>query len=125
MIAADSSTIIAFIQKDWRADTQELQARLTSGFVVLPPAVQTELLSANPFDPQLLLLFPRLPVLEITPGYWERAGRTRYELIKRRLKAHLGDALIAQSCIDHDVPLITRDGDFRNYADHCGLKLAV
>jgi predicted nucleic acid-binding protein len=36
----------------------------------------------------------------------------------------LGDALIAQSCIDHDVPLITRDTDFRHFAKHCGLKLA-
>jgi hypothetical protein len=41
-----------------------------------------------------------------------------------RLKARLPDALIAQSCIDHDVALITRDVDFQKYADHCGLKLA-
>ena len=26
--------------------------------------------------------------------------------------------------IDHDLPLITRDADFRHFAKHCGLKLA-
>jgi hypothetical protein len=31
---------------------------------------------------------------------------------------------IAQSCIDADVKLITRDRDFRHFATHCGLKLA-
>jgi predicted nucleic acid-binding protein len=36
----------------------------------------------------------------------------------------LADALIAQSCIDHEISLIARDGDFRHFAKHCGLKLA-
>jgi len=31
--------------------------------------------------------------------------------------------LIAQSCIDHHVPLITRDGDFRPFARYAGLTL--
>jgi predicted nucleic acid-binding protein len=40
------------------------------------------------------------------------------------LKAKVADALIAQSCIDHDVALITRDRGFRHFAKHCGLRLA-
>ncbi len=63
-------------------------------------------------------------MLEITPGYWARAGAMRANLIARSLRARLPDALIAQSCIDHDVALITRDTDFRHFAKHCGLKLA-
>jgi predicted nucleic acid-binding protein len=41
-----------------------------------------------------------------------------------KLRARLPDALIAQSCIDHDVALITRDRDFRYFAKYCGLRLA-
>ncbi len=37
----------------------------------------------------------------------------------------LADALIAQSCIDHDVRLVTRDADFRHFARLGGLRLAV
>jgi predicted nucleic acid-binding protein len=35
------------------------------------------------------------------------------------------DALIAQCCIDADVPLIARDKDYRHFESWCGLKLAV
>jgi predicted nucleic acid-binding protein len=37
-------------------------------------------------------------------------------VLAKRHKARLGDALIAQSCIDHGIPLLTRDRDFRNFA---------
>jgi predicted nucleic acid-binding protein len=40
-------------------------------------------------------------------------------------KARLGDALIAQSCIDGGVALVTRDRDFRAFADAAGLVIAV
>jgi len=39
-------------------------------------------------------------------------------------KASLGDALIAQACIDSDVPLLTRGADFAAFAKLGGLKLA-
>jgi len=38
------------------------------------------------------------------------------------MSSDLADTLIAQICIDHDVPLITRDKDFRHFAKH-GLRL--
>jgi predicted nucleic acid-binding protein len=43
--------------------------------------------------------------------------------LARGIKAPLADALICQSCLDHDAALITRDRDFRPFAKHCGLKL--
>jgi hypothetical protein len=45
-------------------------------------------------------------------------------LLLKGLKARLADALIAQCCIDADVPLIARDSDFRHFKRWCGLKLA-
>jgi predicted nucleic acid-binding protein len=60
----------------------------------------------------------------VIDGYWQRAGESRRALKTHKLKARIADALIAQSCIDHDVALITRDVDFRHFAKHCGLKLA-
>ncbi len=52
------------------------------------------------------------------------AGSARRLRKQKGLRAKIADTLIAQSCIDHDVALITRDGDFRHFAKHCGLKLA-
>ena len=65
-----------------------------------------------------------LPLLELLSDYWLRAAATRAAVLKRGLRARLADTLIAQSCIDYDVALITRDRDFRHFARHCGLKLA-
>ncbi len=46
-------------------------------------------------------------------------------MVKRSgCKAALGDALIAQACIDADVALLTRDTDFAAFAELGGLKLA-
>jgi predicted nucleic acid-binding protein len=58
-------------------------------------------------------------------GYWERAGALRAQVLAKRLKARLGDALIAQSCIDRGIPLITRDRDFRSFARVANLDLAI
>jgi predicted nucleic acid-binding protein len=60
----------------------------------------------------------------VREGYWIRAAEARSKLLAHRLRARLPDALIAQSCLDHDLPLITRDRDFRHFVEHCGLRLA-
>ena len=41
----------------------------------------------------------------------------------RRSSPRLAEALIAQSCIDGNIPLITRDRDFRAYAEATGHNL--
>jgi predicted nucleic acid-binding protein len=66
-----------------------------------------------------------LPLVEVTPGYWQRAGELRAKVLARRRKARLGDALIAQSCIDHGISLLTRDRDFRAFANAAGLDLII
>jgi predicted nucleic acid-binding protein len=37
----------------------------------------------------------------------------------------MGDALIAQSCIDGGISLLTRDRDFRAFTEAAALKLVV
>jgi len=46
-------------------------------------------------------------------------------VLAKRRKARLGDALIAQSCIESGVPLLTRDRDLRAFAAAAGLALLV
>jgi predicted nucleic acid-binding protein len=124
VIAVDSSTLVAFLQGKDAADTRLLNENIKKASICLPPVAVTEILSANPGDAAVLNLLADIKPLEILPHYWERAAATRHRLLSKRLKARLPDALIAQSCIDHDVALITRDADFQKYAEHCGLRLA-
>jgi predicted nucleic acid-binding protein len=66
-----------------------------------------------------------VPLLELLPDYWARAGLMRRTLLAAGRKARLTDVLIAQACLDADVALITRDTDFAAIAALCGLKLAL
>jgi len=124
MIAVDSSTVVDFMKGSQGKHVEAFIVGLKSADIVLPPVVISEVLS-DPGLPQthrqLLLDWP---MLDLLPGYWIRAGDTRAKILRMKLRARLPDTLIAQSCIDYDLSLITRDPDFRHFATYCGLKLA-
>lgn len=124
MIAVDSSTLIAYFQGDRGGDVDALVAALRVGDVVLPPVVLAEILSQPGLPDTHRNLIVELPRLDLAPDYWLRAALSRSIILARGLRARLPDTLIAQSCIDADVTLIARAGDFRHFAKHCGLKLA-
>jgi hypothetical protein len=85
--------------------------------------VLTELLSDPKVGERVKGLFMQLPVLEVTAGYWQRAGLLRARMLARGHRARLADSLIAQSCLDHDLSLVTRDADFRHFVRAAGLRL--
>jgi predicted nucleic acid-binding protein len=124
MIAVDTSSLVAFLQGLPGPDVEKLHAAAAAGQLTLPPVVLTEIFSDPVSAKALTAVLPKLDLLEVKEGYWERAGQARALIKRHGLKAKTGDALVAQSCIDHDVPLITRDTDFRHFAKHCGLRLA-
>lgn len=123
MIAADTSSLVAFLEGADGADVDLIQSGLDDHQLVLPPVVLTELLSDPGLPASVRSLLTALPQLQVEPGYWERAGLLRAKVIKQRRKARTADALIAQSCLDQSVPLITRDRDFRHFARAVGLAL--
>ncbi|HEX3753885.1 MAG TPA: PIN domain-containing protein [Rhizomicrobium sp.] len=123
MIAVDTSALSSYFKGDHARETDLVHAALRAGEIVLPPVVVTEMLSDPLAKHDMLETVADFPLLPIQDGFWLRAGDLRRLLKQKGLKAKIADALIAQSCIDHDVPLITRDSDFRHFAKHCGLKL--
>ena len=123
MIAADTSSLVAYFDGQQGDDVDQLATAFAASDLVLPPTVVTEILSDPAGAPALEVLIGQVPTLELHSGYWARAGMARRRLRSHGFKARVGDALIAQSCIDHDVALITRDRDFRHFVRHCGLKL--
>lgn len=125
MIAIDTSSLVAYLSGGTGHDVRAVDVSLSENQACLPPVVLTELLSDPALPNDVAAILRQIPVLSVGAGYWDRAGQLRSKIIARRRRARLADTLIAQTCLDHDVALITRDQDFRAFAQVAGLKLAV
>jgi predicted nucleic acid-binding protein len=125
VIAADTSTWIAYLQGADGDDVRLLDRALGEQQVLMPPVVLTEILSDPKAPPELVALLAQVPLIEPDAGYWRRAGELRARVLGRRRKARLGDALIAQSCIDREIGLLTRDRDFRAFEESAELSISV
>jgi predicted nucleic acid-binding protein len=98
MIAADTSTWIAFLEGERGEDAQLLDRALEDRRVLMVPVVLTELLSDPKLPSSVADTLSDVPMIDIEPGYWQRAGALRASVLSKRRKARLGDALIAPSC---------------------------
>jgi len=125
MIAADSSTWVAFIEGENGSDIQLLAEALRDQQVLMPPAALSELLSDPKLPEEVESILAGIPLIEIEEGYWQRVGALRAKVLRKNRRARLGDALIAQSCLDRGIALITRDRDFRVFGDAAGLELLL
>jgi predicted nucleic acid-binding protein len=123
VIAVDSSALIAYLSGVPGPDVEAVGIALEERRAALPPVVLTELLSEPSLGGGLRDTLVQIPRLALLDGFWERAGLLRARVLARGRRARLADTLIAQSCIDHDVELITRDADFRHFSGAAGLRL--
>ncbi len=123
MIAADTSTWIAFFQGEAGNDVKLLARALSDRQVVMAPPVLTELMSDPGIRSEVAKTLSEVPLVEIRLGFWERAGALRAKVLAKGRKARLGDALISQTCVDAGIPLLTRDRDFRSFATAAELVL--
>jgi predicted nucleic acid-binding protein len=125
MIAADTSTWIAFFEAAPGQDTELLERAIKDRQALMIPAVLTELLSDPLLGSADAETLAAVPVIDLEAGYWQRAGLLRAKVLSTHRKARLGDALIAQTCLDRNIPLLTRDRDFRAFADASQLNLVL
>jgi predicted nucleic acid-binding protein len=125
VIVADSSTWIAFLENENGEDVEMLRRGLLDGQVLMAPVVLTELFSdpnlSKPVEERLL----GIPFIEVGASFWERAGRLRAKVLAKKRRARLGDSLLAQTCIDEAVFLLSRDRDFEAFAEAASLELLV
>ena len=77
-------------------DVELLDQALSDKQVVIAPVVLTELLSAPGLDPDVDDTLATLSLVEVRDGSWNRAGALRAEVLGKRRKARIADALISQ-----------------------------
>ena len=123
MTCADTSSLVAYIQGEQGLDVELVDRALADYSLLLAPVSVTELLSAPLVTPSMEIFILGVQRLEIKAGYWERAGKLRASLMRHGYRPKIADTLIAQSCLDSQVPLITRDRDFSAFRELAGLRL--
>jgi hypothetical protein len=123
VIAVDTSSLIAYLSGGHGTDVDATALAMEHRQAALPPVVLTELVSDPALPSEVKALLASLPMLEVLDGYWERAGLLRARILAQGRRARLADTLITQSCLDHDVELVTRDRDFIAFARAAGLRL--
>ena len=123
MITADTSAWIDYSRGLESRGSKQLEECLSDGTLVMSPPVLFEILSGPGLTREAERLICQLPRLEVSMGFWERAGQMRRSLLKKGLKARSMDCLIAQNCIDDEVVLIAADPDYRHFS-RFGLKIA-
>jgi predicted nucleic acid-binding protein len=125
MICSDTSSMVALLAGEPGSDVEEVARAFRQNNLVLAPMSVAELLSDASLPPSVEAAILRIPSLEITLGYWERAGKLRALLMRRKFRPKIADTLIAQSCLDHQVALITRDRDFAVFQKNAGLRVLL
>jgi predicted nucleic acid-binding protein len=123
MIAIDTSALAAFLNDEHSWAASAVEEALDQQCAVFPPVVLTEILSASGLKGEIVSVLLQIPLLTVTSDYWANAGRLRSKITGLGRKARLADCLIAQSCLDHQVPLITLDRDFQVFEKFGGLQL--
>jgi len=115
--------MIAFLEGKKGKDVDLVDQALQDQVGVFSPVVITELLSDPKLPSSVRDTLLEIPVLPIMEGFWERAGLLRAKMVHRKHKPKLADTLIAQTCLDHQIPIVTRDSDFTHFAKISDLKV--
>ena len=122
MIAADTCSMVAFLNGEEADDVEAIKSAIADELLILPPVVLSELLSAKSLKKEVADLLVEMPLVELTDEFWVKVGEARRQILAKGRKARLADSMIAVSCMEKSIPLITRDSDFRHYVEF-GLKI--
>jgi predicted nucleic acid-binding protein len=126
----DTSVWSLFLRRDQPADLPEvlaLRRALEAGErIVTTGLVLQELLqgfSGPKARDQIIERFAAFPLLAPDREDHIAAAALRNECRKRGVQSGTIDALIAQTCIHHELTLLTTDADFSHMAKCCALRL--
>ncbi len=122
MVAVDTSCWIDYLKGGSGRDLDLLDVFLEQRQIYMIPVVLAELFSSPFIMPNVENMLATLPSPGLVDGFWNRAGILRRAIHIKKRKANLADTLIAQYCMDHELPLLTRDEDFKSFVNF-GLTL--
>ena len=124
VIVVDTSSWINYFEKGERED--ELDLALQEARVYVPSIVIAELMSGKYTTSQrnnLKDFLLELPICQNDFSHWENVGLLRAKLARKGISVSTPDAHVAQSCLDIDGYLLSKDRIFAKISKHLKLKL--
>jgi len=122
-VIADTSVWIDYFLGKQGDDLERFRLALSDGRVVMAPAVLAELLSSTHMIPEAEKALLEIPFASPGSDFWGDTGKLRRRLAKQGMNATLADCLVVQSCLEHDLPLLTRDQGIKKFGPKVGLML--
>ena len=103
---------------------EAFEVALTDQVLRMAPVVIAELLSDRALSEDTESQLASIPVLDLLPGFSgpERVSCDHDCYMTECVQKQFADTLIAQTCLDYEAVLLTRDVGFRSYVSY-GLKL--
>ena len=122
MIVADTNVWIGFFNQTLAQNTLLFREAIQNQAVAMPTPILHELLCFPELNDLDRIYFSRFQTFNPSEQTWLRAGEMRRKILHKKLKCRAIDALIAQTCIENGLPLLTLDNDFKKFSNF-GLKL--
>ncbi len=126
MYLIDTSIWIDFLRGSSNKHVTLLETLLEEGDAYLCEITYSEICFGARDDVQhrkYVRFFSELPFLKLPDNWHQQAAQMGYQLRKKGYKPFMGDLLIALAALTHQMPLLTRDNDFKPYQQIFGLSI--
>lgn len=130
MILVDSSVWIDYFSGNGSAEADFLDKTLGNRSVAIGDLILTEVLQGFRDDRDYKTarrLLEELPVFDLLGRNMAIKSAENFRKLRKKgiTIRKTADVIIASFCIEHDLPLLFSDRDFRPFVDHLGLCDAV
>lgn len=126
MYLVDTSVWIDFLRGSSNPHVVLLETLLDNGDAFICEVVYAEICFGARDEFQLrkyIKRFGNLPFLPLPEKWHEKAAKIGFELRRKGFKPFVGDLLIVLVALTHQIPLLTRDKDFKPYQQFFSLRL--
>jgi len=130
VILVDSSVWIDYFSGNGSAEADFLDGTLGNRTVAIGDLILTEVLQGFRHDKDYRTakcLLEELTVFDLLGRNMAIKSAENFRKLRKKgiTIRKTADVIIASFCIEHDLPLLFSDRDFRSFVDHLGLRDAV
>jgi predicted nucleic acid-binding protein len=123
LVAADSSALIEFFQGRKTKDAKLVEKAIKEGVLALPWIVLSEMLMIENLSLEIKEALSKLTILQPSCNYSKNLAKVRLKMQASKFNANLTQCLVATSCLESNIALISVNRNYLGFAKLLKLKL--